>query len=234
MKVLITRAEPDASATAAMCRRMQLTPLMAPVMKIHMETAAINLEGVTALAFTSANGVRAFAANAADRSLRVFAVGAVTAEAAKSAGFSAISASAGDVDSLTDHIAAEIDGRPGHLLHIAGKDRAGDLASMLGARNIAAKRVTLYEARAVSALPPEIIRMMKTDPPEWATFFSPRTARLFLSLAEKAGVCEPLGRIRAACLSNAAAQAAGDYWRDVSVSPERTAQSVLTMIAASA
>ncbi len=227
MRILITRAEPDASAFADQCRAHGLDPVIAPVMRIDIHKAAIGLAGIAALAFTSANGVRAFAANEARRDLPVFAVGAVTAAAAKAAGFRDVRAAGGDVDTLADHIASESAKLEGRLLHLAGEDRAGDLVASLKARGILAKRQTLYTAHAAQALPLEVIDLLNADPPEWTAFFSPRTARLFIELSHAAGLDGVLTQISAACLSPAVAAAAGDLWRAKCVASARNAASLI-------
>ena len=62
LKIWITRAEPGAEATAARVRERGHTPLVAPLLAVRMvEDPQIDLSGVRALAFTSANGLRAFA-----------------------------------------------------------------------------------------------------------------------------------------------------------------------------
>lgn len=230
VRILITRAEPDASAFAGQCRAHGFDPVLAPVMQIDLHKTPVNLTGVGALAFTSANGVRAFAANEARRDLPVFAVGAVTAAAAKAAGFCDVRAAGGDVDSLADHIASESATLEGCLLHLAGEDRAGDLVASLDARGVPAKRQTLYTAHATRALPPAVVDFLKSDPPEWAAFFSPRTARLFIELAHQAGLADALAQINAACLSDAVATAAGDLWRAKRIAGARNAASLIAAI----
>ncbi len=230
MRVLVTRAEPDASSFAELCRAHGLTPILAPLMNIDIYEQPVDLADVSALAFTSANGVRAFAANEGSRRLPIFAVGEVTAKAARDAGFYNIRPAGGDVESLTDCIASERELSPGALLHLAGEDRAGDLVTMLAARGIKARRQTLYKAQAINVLPVGVSALLKADPPEWASFFSPRTAKLFLALAKDAGVADRLKYISAACLSDAVAAAAGDGWRAKCVAHERTAASLVKMI----
>ena len=83
LKIWITRAQPGADATAARVHALGHTTLVAPLLAVEMlENAEVDLRDVGALAFTSANGLRAFTRLSADRSLRVFAVGAATALAA--------------------------------------------------------------------------------------------------------------------------------------------------------
>ncbi|WP_428407442.1 uroporphyrinogen-III synthase [Hyphococcus sp.] len=229
--VLVTRAEPDASDFAAACRAAGLIPILSPVMRIEIEKTSVDLAGVGAIAFTSANGVRAFAANSAERALPVFAVGPVTAAAAEAAGFKDIHAAGGDVAALASHIASESALGGKAILHVAGADRAGDLILALKSEGIAARRQTLYRAEAEDALSAEAVAALKDSDGLWVTLFSPRTARLFLGLAEKAGLLPQLSGARAVCLSEAVAEAASKAaWGEIAVAPDHTGESVIGTI----
>ncbi|HKR88350.1 MAG TPA: uroporphyrinogen-III synthase, partial [Phenylobacterium sp.] len=106
-KIWITRAQPAAAATAERVRGLGHDALVAPLLAVHdVEDVEIDLAGVAALAFTSANGVRAFAARSGERGLQVFAVGGATAQAARQAGFGSVLSSDGDVAVLDRGIAA--------------------------------------------------------------------------------------------------------------------------------
>ncbi len=227
MQVLVTRPEPDASEFAALCRENGLAPVLCPLMEVVFEAAAVDLEGVGALAFTSANGVRAFTANSADKTLPVFAVGEATAQTAADAGFDAVKIAGGDVEALAGLIGEHRDSLSGEVLHIAGAARAGDLIAALNAQRIAARRMTLYTMREAEALP---LAIVSTDA-DWAAFFSPRTAALFAKLVYSAGAGERFGNMRAACLSNAVAEAAGAMaWRSVHVAGARNAAAMVALM----
>ena len=230
--VLITRPEPDASAFAAMCAANGMSPILAPLMEIEIKRRPADLEGVGALAFTSANGVRAFAANSTIRKQIVFAVGRATADAARKEGFAEIRIAAGDVAALARTIAdarAEIDGA---VLHVAGSDRAGDLIAALDGHGVPAQRAVLYKARAVDVLPLAARTALEARPPvQWAALFSPRTAALFVSLVRDAGLEDRLGGVRAACLSAAVADAAREVvWGSRDVAAEHTAESMVALM----
>jgi uroporphyrinogen-III synthase len=227
MQVLVTRPEPDASEFAALCRENGLAPVLCPLMKVVFETAKVDLEGVGALAFTSANGVRAYLANSADKSPPVFAVGEATAQTAAEAGFSEVKTAGGDVEALAGLIGEHRDSFSGEVLHIAGAARAGDLIAALEAQNIAARRLTLYTMREAEALPPAIL----STAAGWVALFSPRTAALFARLVERAGASERFGNMRAACLSDAVAEAAGAMaWRSVDVAGARNAAAMVALM----
>ena len=59
--VLVTRPQQDAVALEAKLRERGFSPLLSPMLKItYLEGARTSLDGVQALIFTSANGVRSF------------------------------------------------------------------------------------------------------------------------------------------------------------------------------
>jgi len=154
-RVWITRAEPGASATAERVAALGHRPVVAPLLRIEpVETPQVDLRGVAALAFTSANGVRAFAAAEPSRSLKVFAVGAGTAAAAKAAGFRQVLSADGDVAALAQRIAARrLELGDGAVLHPGAAEPAGDLVGDLTAAGILARNLTLYDSVEVAPDP---------------------------------------------------------------------------------
>ncbi len=236
MKALITRPQPDAGAFAAECRAADVEPIVAPLMEMVFLDAIVAIENAGALAFTSANGVRAFARQSGLRDWPVFAVGEASAAAAREAGFETVHAAGGDVQSLAAFIAAEKETLRGDVLHIAGTHLAGDLAALLKAAGVGARRATLYEMRAVPVLPDAAREaIVGPSPADWAAFFSPRTAALFVELVEAAGLERQLKTIVAACLSDAVADAARALpWKDVRVASRRDAGAMIALMAAPA
>lgn len=141
-RVWVTRAEPGAARTAARLAALGFEPLTAPVLEIRPLAPVMDLSGVAALAFTSINGVEAFAALEGGRALPVFTVGDATAEAARQAGFAAVQSAAGDVHALARLIA---EAAPGPVLAPGAAEPAGDLAALL-AGVVEVRIVAVYEA----------------------------------------------------------------------------------------
>ena len=155
LKIWITRAEPGAEATAARVRERGHTPLVAPLLAVRMvEDPQIDLSGVRALAFTSANGLRAFAGACADRSLQVFAVGAATAQAAREAGFRRVLSADGDVNALADGIAARRSEIGGAVLHPG---------AALGRAGVEVRALTLYDTVPVEPTPDQLEALAQAD-----------------------------------------------------------------------
>ncbi len=154
MRIWITRAQPEADATAHRIRALGHEPVVAPLLEVRPVGRPPILEGVGALAFTSRNGVRAFAALTPERALPVFAVGDATAQAAREAGFAEVHSASGDVSALTGLVAAHKASIPGALLYAAPEEPAADLVAALEADGVPARAETVYRTAAAEPAPP--------------------------------------------------------------------------------
>ena len=171
MRIWITRAEPEAHRTAEAVSAAGHRPLVSPLLRVSVLRSADGplakaLVGVDALAFTSANGVRAFASlrPISDRHLPVFTVGAATARAAREAGFATVISADGDVAVLAKRIAAK-DLRPnGVVLHPGALEPAGDLVGDLQRRGLDARFVAIYETLP-QAPTRDLLAALDQDPP---------------------------------------------------------------------
>ena len=212
MRIWITRAEPDARRTAEAVAAAGHRPLISPLIRVAPLTSAADrlakaLMGVGALAFTSANGVRAFAAlrPLSDRHLAVFAVGAATARSAREAGFAVVISAEGDVAALARRIAAENPAPVGVVLHCGALEPAGDLVGELERRDRSARFVAVYETMP-QAPTRELLTALEQDPPGVGAVLihSPRAAEeLARVLAERPDMSQALTVI---CISKAAAE----------------------------
>lgn len=198
MRVWVTRAQPGAERTAARLRTMGRDPLVAPLLAVRaLPESAIDLRGVEALAFTSANSVAAFAARSSEgRALPVFTVGGATARGARAAGFARVSSAEGDVRALAALILAA--GPGGQVLHAGAREPAGDLVGALNARGVPARLAALYETAALP-LAPEVADAWPRL--ETLLIHSPRAAEAFVAATRERAT----GGLTAACISDAAA-----------------------------
>jgi uroporphyrinogen-III synthase len=186
--LLLLRPEPRSSEFAAVLDARlpgKFRVEIAPLMRIIPVPVEVDLFGIGAVLFTSANGVEHFTRISADRSLPAFCVGSMTASAALSSGFDARSAS-GDVEALADLVIARHDPQSGACLHVRGVHAAGDLTGRLEAAGIEARAVELYEQVAAEIDGP-VAELLEAGGIDIVTVFSPRTARLFAQQAERAG-----------------------------------------------
>jgi uroporphyrinogen-III synthase len=153
--------------------------LVAPLLETaDLTEAAAALDALPAsavLAFTSANGVRAFARLTPRRDLKAWCVGTATAGAARLAGFADLVAGGGDVEALARDLleapaAAEI-------VHASALEPAGDLVGRLAAAGRPARRLAVYAAREAHPA-----RLQEALGAESILVHSPRAARILAGL----------------------------------------------------
>lgn len=206
--LLLTRPQAQSEAFAAALEAAlpgRFRAVIAPVLRIAPVDAAIDLAGAQALLFTSANGVAVFAARSPARDLPAWCVGAMTAAAARAAGFAALSAD-GDVAGLAALARREARPGAGELVHVRGRHAAGDLTGRLAAAGVPARALELYDQAPVE-IGAAARALLARGGIEVLTAFSPRSAALFARAAAAAGW--DLGGATLVALS-AAADAAHD------------------------
>lgn len=229
-RVVVTRAEPGASATAARLAALGHAPLLAPMLTIEAVAADPSLDGVQAVLFTSSNGTRAFARAVSRRDLPVLCVGEATADAARAAGFATVHSADGDVGALAALAAALLKPEAGKLLHAAGADLAGDLAGALRTRGFAVEIRTYYRALTSPRLPDMIDKALSDSPPmiDAVLFHSARAAAAFTGQVQQR---EGLARIDALCLSEAVADAVrGATWQRVLIAARPQEEALLALL----
>ncbi|MDB5458208.1 MAG: uroporphyrinogen synthase [Caulobacter sp.] len=229
-RIWITRAQPGAAATARRVTELGHAPHVDPLLEVRRLETALDLTGVGALAFTSANGVAAFAEASPNRSLRVFAVGQATAAAAKAAGFTGVMSTDGDVAVLAAGIAArraELKGLV--VLHPGAAEPAQDLSALLAEFGVAARAAPLYETVSRK---PDPATLETLDSLDAVLVQSPKAARALALLLRR----HPAPRTTALCVSPAAAkpllraQAAGRL-KAVAFAPLPLESALLNLIA---
>ena len=234
MRVLITRPRADAEALAARIHALGHTTFVEPLIDIvFVDGQPLDLMGVQALAFTSANGARAAARRTTNRAIPIVAVGPTTAAEARAQGFTTVSESTLEgVEGLTRHVQANLKPSTGILLHITGTVTAGDLRGALTAHGFTARTERLYEARAAETLTGALTAELKAGLVDAAAFFSPRTAALFAALIEAENLAPACRGMTALTLSQPVANALRPLgFRRIRVAAEPTADALLTLLA---
>ncbi len=233
MHALITRPLEDAKPLADLLQARGVDAVVEPLLEIAATpNAEIELDGVQALLFTSANGVRAFAAHSTRRDLKVLTVGEGSAEAARAAGFKDVTAAGGDVDALAALVIARLDPQGGALFHGAASVLAGDLQGKLEAAGFTLRRAVLYEAKAAAAFSPETRMNLALGGIDMVLLFSPRTARTFAALWRNAE--QPsLHKTSALCLSGAVAREVAELgWQRIETAAHPDQESMLALVEA--
>jgi uroporphyrinogen-III synthase len=231
LNVLVTRPRGEAEAFAAVLAERGHDSVQAPLLDIVLdETARVDLGGVRAVLFTSANGVRAWARLGAPHESEAFCVGDATAQAARDAGFPTVHSAGGDVAALAELVRATLSPADGALLHAAGSALAGDLAGDLGKDGYEVRRVQLYRQDVATTLPFAAVQALRDGKIDAVTFFSPRTAETFVRLAKQADLLAALAGTQAVALSQAALDVAreeGAAWKAARAASQPTEAALL-------
>ncbi|WAC29105.1 uroporphyrinogen-III synthase [Ancylobacter sp. SL191] len=222
-RILVTRPQPDAEATAARLAAAGLSALVDPLLIVEpVLEAALPAGPLDAVALTSVNGARALAARpelSALTRLPLYVVGRRTAAVAPE-GFADLHVAGGDGAALVELIRRSLP-RGARVLHVAGEDRAVDLGAALAGDGIGVELFVIYRAVPAPALALETCAALVAGQIDAAFHFSPRTAATLVACAQAAdraggpaaGLCAALARVQHLCFSaNVAAPLAGAGW----------------------
>ena len=210
-RLLVLRPEPGASTTAERARARGLDPMVVPLFEVEpVSWEAPEAAGFDGLLITSANAVRhAGEKLEALRGLKAYAVGEATAEAARDAGFDIAATGDAGVERLLGSIEGEL-----KLLHLCGEDHT----TAEDARQTITSLI-VYRSKAVDA--PDLSKPQGNV----ALIHSPRAARRFAELIDDRS------SISIAAISDTAAMAAGDGWKQVAVADHPSDEALLALAA---
>lgn len=217
MRLLVTRPQPAAEATARRLEVMGHQPLLLPLARAeHLPEAARKALELphAAVALTSAEAVRALAELGADlepyKAEPCFCVGEATARAARDLGFTSLHTGEGTGRSLAEMIAATLTASRAPLLYLAGSPRSDGLEATLRQLRIEHVTVECYRMQPIAHPPNILARLISAGRPDAVLLYSHDTARRFAALLVKAGLKTAAFSPRYLCLSAAVAGALPD------------------------
>jgi len=222
VKLLVTRPEPGASATAARLAAMGHEVLRLPCLSIKAVSPRLP-EHPAALVITSGQAVPALPARL--HNVPVFCVGDATADRLRQAGFTRVESANGDADALFRLIMAR---RLTGLHVLAVGERHGlALLQRLRAAGISAARRKVYTVTKLRILPAETKAALAAGGLDAALFYSAETARAFCAL-HPPGTAE----MEAYALSdNVAKGLTGLPWRRIHVALAPTEADLMALLA---
>ncbi len=196
LRILVTRPQPAAAATASRLSALGHVPIVMPLLATEPVPWALPAESPQGLLLTSAAALRhAGAGLRAFAGLPAYAVGDATAAAARAAGLTDIRTGAGGVQTLVDGLAAA---GAVHLLHLAGEDRT----SFVTPRGMLIDLAIVYRAR--------LLATATLLPADWVLLYSARTAAHFAAEVDRHRIART--RFAIAAISPTALAAAGGGW----------------------
>lgn len=234
MRLIVTRAEPEAGETAARLIALGHEALIVPLTRIIFSEPPASPMRPDAIAVTSRNGVRALARWRQARDwaeVTLFAVGAATAEEARRAGFTDVRKADGDAAALGRLMIGELN--PGSsVLYAAARDRRSDLEAVLRTAGLTVDLVEAYRAETVAALPAPAAEAIRSGRIDGVLFHSRRAAAAFLRLAGPAGITGQVSRLTFYVLSSRVAEPLATSGGRVVVAARPDDESLMALIAA--
>ena len=181
------------------------------------------LHNPQALIITSKNALRALGIPSPFRHLPLYVVGDQTAAFARQLGYTIIHNASGTVIDLIALIQKTASKTQGILWHLSGDIIRGNPAAALKEKGFEAERRIVYTIETVQSFPPLLKRELKENHFTEVIFFSPRTASIFMSLLDKAGLNTVTHKMTALCLSQNVLQRVTSFtWAKVWASPKPT------------
>lgn len=196
------------------------------------ELANVLIDSPDAVLITSQHGVQSLALLTELRDISLLCVGEKTAEIAENLGFSRVYMAGENVERMIDYI-LEAYGDDARFLYVSGENISVDLGEILAISGMQVARIVAYEAVAAEALSDTLLEQLKRGQIDAVTFFSSRTAEIFLALAEKHNILENLNKIDSFCLSeNVAKMAENANWQKIYSADAPTLNSLIECIKA--
>lgn len=207
-RVLVTRPEPGASATAGRLAAMGHAPLILTLNRIQALEAVFPDPGeVDVVAVTSANALRhsgrgfppAFLAKPC------YAVGARSAEAARVTGFTRVVAGEGDGEALARLLTRE---QPAgtRILYVCGRVRRLEFERALRARGYRLMSVETYDSVVETPDAATLAALMGGSPVPFAVVYSPESAACLARVATGEATARFFEKTCFLCLSRAIAE----------------------------
>lgn len=197
---------------------------------VRMEVEHAIASDPDAIIITSKHAIQALAMLTELRDMFLLCVGGVTANIATQLGFERVSVAGGTVDGIIDYILDCYD-EDSRFLYISGEDITADLGDALSVRGMNLERIVVYDAIASEALSDTLVEQLRRGQIDTLTFFSARTAQIFLSLAEKSGAVSTLEKIDAFCLSESIAEVVKENnWQGVYSADKPTLASLVSCV----
>lgn len=203
MRLLLTRPQHESDALAQILCSQGHEVLVEPLLSIVVDhTVMIGSENPQAILVTSVNGARALSAHHDIQhytGVPVFAVGQATADAL--GGFNVVHVGSNGVAGLFETICAMLEPTKGSLLYVRGVHVAGTLTEDLRRSGYRVNHAVLYEAIETTLFSTIVIQRFLDSQIDGVVLFSPRTAAVFSTLVEKAGLSIHLEDVTFYCLS---------------------------------
>ncbi len=205
--IVILRPKEDSEILIKAVEELGYDALVEPILSVeYLDTELPVLDDDTALIFTSAHGVQAFARLSGSRDNPVYTVGRSTAEVAKHLGFSEIRTVAGTVDDLVELVVQAGKTVLKSVFYARGEDISKDLKLILAQKDIQIDEMIVYRANFAQNLSIDLLKRLDNREIKAVMLFSSRGGQNFVELVQQYDRAVRLKTTKALCISEAVVQ----------------------------
>lgn len=208
--ILITRPQPMAAQLATKLTELGYTSVVVPLLRLQPTYQPVpDFSAYRLLIITSGNAFSFLdpAALAALQKIPCLCVGAVTAEAARAAGFANVQTAGGTGAALADYVLRHYPVQDTPILHLCGRDITPNVQQQLIRAGYRLDSWVLYDAEKVVGGAPALHDFLRAANAGVALFYSARTAATFRELVHRHDLTARLVPLAAIVLSPAIAAA---------------------------
>lgn len=235
--ILLTRPIEDCITLGKRLQKNGFQTAHCPMLEIRTKIVDehIDINNYDGLIFTSKNAVKAFGQynQLNNKNLKIYAVGASTAGALKSAGYNNIHfTNESRAQSLARHIAQDVK-KQETLLYLRGKSISANLKTLIPQinSNITIDETIIYNSNTCHNIPTDIIDLLKSKQIDYITFFSERTGKTFSNLIHHHNLTRTLEHIKCLCFSDKVLCSVKDLnWLSTHTCTNPTIESLLGML----
>lgn len=189
MRILLTRPEADAKRSAERLRALGHEPVIAPLFEIVPAGEPWPPGEYDRLLATSAHAFEHLPETADGlKRLPLHVVGERTAAAARATGFAQIESIEPDAKRLAIALARALPAAQ-RILYLAGRERRPEIEAALAALGHSVTPWVIYRTHESPDAADALARVLRTGGVDAVMHFSPRSAALYMALAERAGLC---------------------------------------------
>jgi len=235
-RVLVTRPEPGASATARTLEEAGFSPLVLPLsetLPLPVDLAAMPKD-IDAVAVTSANAIR-HASNdliAILAGLPCFAVGRKTAKLARDAGCRKVIEGPGNAGGLADRIVADLPAGS-KILYLTGRVRLDGFEGRIAESKLGISVSETYDTRRIDHTDDAVISALAGGQIDAVLLYSAKAAEAFSDLAVQPRIRSLFEKARYFCLSDRIAASLNAAEKDrISIAAEPTEDALLSLLKA--
>lgn len=220
-KIIILRPKDDCADYIAQIEAMGYEAIAEEILSVsHTGEPLPEIAPDAALVFTSANGVRAFAALSPERSYPVFTVGHNSAEAAQEAGFTLVESAGGKAEDLVGLLLERSKTGLKNVFYVRGADVSADIGIILSKNGINTQEYIAYRADLAENISIQCLKSLKNRDVKAVMAFSARGAAHFASLVRQYGRETALKTAQALCIGEGVLESFRDLpFKEVVVAP---------------